>query len=59
MTWSRMKAFLTDTRASAAIEYGLIVALLVIAVISAITAIGGSSGMHFDEVQNGFNEAET
>ena len=39
----RIGTFLGDARGATAIEYGLIVALLVIAIISGVSALGGAT----------------
>lgn len=39
-----LKAILADTRGATAVEYGLIVSLIVIAIIGAVKGVGGSNG---------------
>jgi pilus assembly protein Flp/PilA len=36
--------FFSDTRAATAIEYGLIVALIAVAIMGAVSALGGGTG---------------
>ena len=40
----RLIKLMADTRGATAIEYGLIVALIVIAIVVAISSLGGSNG---------------
>ena len=40
----RFITFLRNARAATSIEYGLIVALIVIAIVAAIATLGGSNG---------------
>jgi pilus assembly protein Flp/PilA len=47
-----IKKFVRDTKAATAIEYGLIAALIAVAGISAMSAVGGG-------VQNTFNKVST
>ena len=44
------KKFARDTKAATAIEYGLIAALIAVAAISALTAVGGSVSQTFTDV---------
>ena len=45
-----IKKFVRDTKAATAIEYGLIAALIAVAGISAMTAVGKSVGTTFNKV---------
>ncbi len=45
-----IKKFVRDTKAATAIEYGLIAALIAVAGITAMTAVGESVGNTFNEV---------
>lgn len=47
------KRFLTNTDGATAIEYGLIAALIGVAIIGAVTAVGGSLEGTFNEVSGG------
>jgi len=44
------KKFARDSKAATAIEYGLIAALIAVAAISALTAVGGSVSQTFTDV---------
>jgi pilus assembly protein Flp/PilA len=46
----RLIALLKDSRGATAIEYGLIVSLITIAVIAAISAVGGNMGRMYNNV---------
>ena len=48
-----IKKFVRDTKAASAIEYGLIAALIAVAGISAMTAVGKSVSTTFQTVNNG------
>ncbi|HTN16012.1 MAG TPA: Flp family type IVb pilin [Sphingomonadaceae bacterium] len=39
-----LKAILADTQGATAVEYGLIVSLIVIAIVGALQGVGGSNG---------------
>lgn len=43
-----LKAYFTDTDGAAAIEYALLVALLALALVGALTAVGNSTGNTFN-----------
>ena len=45
-----IKKFVRDTKAATAIEYGLIAALIAVAGITAMTAVGGGVKNTFNEV---------
>jgi len=45
-----LKKFLTDTSGATAIEYGLIAALIAVALIGGATALGGSVNDKFSDV---------
>lgn len=49
--------FTGDTRAATAVEYGLLLGLLVIALVGALTAVGTSTSDQFNEVADGFPDA--
>ncbi|SBV33968.1 Flp/Fap pilin component [uncultured Sphingopyxis sp.] len=50
-----IKKFVRDTKAATAIEYGLIAALIAVAGITAMGAVGGAVGNTFNEVATGLN----
>ena len=45
-----MKKFFNNESGATAIEYGLIAALIAVAIISAVTALGGNSAEAFNEI---------
>ena len=47
------KKFIRENKAATAIEYGLIAALIAVAGIAAMTAVGGSVKNTFNKVDNG------
>jgi pilus assembly protein Flp/PilA len=47
-----IKKFVRDTKAATAIEYGLIAALIAVAGISAMSAVGGSVSSTFNKVND-------
>lgn len=47
---STIKGFLKDEEGVTAIEYGLIAALIAVAIIAAVTALGGNLGTLFQTV---------
>lgn len=47
-----IKKFVRDTKAATAIEYGLIAALIAVAGIAAMTAVGEGVGNTFNQVSN-------
>lgn len=48
----RFMSFLKDEEGATAIEYGLIAALVAVAIIAGITALGGSLNAIFDGISN-------
>ena len=54
-----MAKFYTDISGATAIEYGLIAALVSVAAIGALTAMGGSLKKMFNEVSSQLNSATT
>ncbi|MGN6689730.1 MAG: Flp family type IVb pilin [Sphingopyxis sp.] len=48
-----IKKFIRENKAATAIEYGLIAALIAVAGIAAMTAVGGSVKNTFNKVDNG------
>lgn len=52
-----IKNFRRDEEAATAIEYGLIAALIAIALIASLTAVGGSLSSIFDTVSTKIDEA--
>lgn len=48
----KLKLMLRDTRAATAIEYGLIAALIAVAGITAMTAVGTGINKTFNNVKN-------
>ena len=51
------KNLLRDEQGATAIEYGLIAALIAVAAITAMTALGGELSETFTEVESDLNEA--
>lgn len=49
---TKLKKFLKDNKAATAIEYGLIAALIAVAGIAAMTAVGKGVGNTFNNVKN-------
>ncbi len=54
-----MKRFLKDESGATAIEYGLIAALISVALIAGATALGGSIGDTFTTLSDELNSAAT
>ena len=54
-----IKAFLNDESGATAIEYGLIAGLVAVAIIAALTALGGSLDTLFSEVASTVSGATT
>jgi pilus assembly protein Flp/PilA len=52
-----LKRFLKNEDGATAIEYGLIAALIGVAIIGAVSAVGGSLQDTFDSVTAGLNSA--
>ena len=52
-----IKKFVRDTKAATAIEYGLIAALIAVAGITAMGAVGNSVSNTFNKVNNNLNTA--
>ena len=52
-----MRDFLSDESGATAIEYGLIAALIAVAVIAAIQAVGGQLATTFSEIDSGLQGA--
>jgi pilus assembly protein Flp/PilA len=52
-----IKKFVRDTKAATAIEYGLIAALIAVAGITAMGAVGNSVTSTFEKVDNGLSDA--
>ena len=50
-------SFIRDENGVTAIEYGLIAALIAVAIIVALTSLGGSLGSNFDEVSSALDAA--
>lgn len=50
--------FLKDKSGATAIEYGLIAALIAVAVIGGVTAVGGSANATFTKVSTELNTAK-
>lgn len=44
--------FLHQTRGATAVEYGLLAALIVLAIVTAVGAVGGPSQGHFEAAAN-------
>lgn len=52
-----LKRFLQDERGATAIEYGLIAALISVAVIGILSQLGGSLEATFQSINNGLSSA--
>ena len=52
-----IKKFVRDTKAATAIEYGLIAALIAVAGITAMSAVGESVSSTFDKVNANLSDA--
>jgi pilus assembly protein Flp/PilA len=48
----RIKNFFKDESGASAVEYGLLVSLIAVAIIAAVTALGGALTAKFTEVAN-------
>jgi len=59
MTIKTLTRFFKDDSGATAIEYGLIAALVSVAAIAALTAMGGSLNSMFTAVSNALNSAIT
>ena len=53
-----IKKFIRDNKAATAIEYGLIAALIAVAGIAAMTAVGKSVSTTFDKVDKGLQSTK-
>lgn len=53
----QIKAFLMDEEGASAVEYGLIVGLIAVALILVFTALGGGLGNLFDKATGELNAA--
>ena len=51
------KRLLRDNRGATAVEYGLIVALIVIAIIGALQGVGGANGLGWGNINTRVTEA--
>jgi pilus assembly protein Flp/PilA len=52
-----IKRIARDNRGATAIEYGLILAMVFLAMVGAVTALGGENGSMYDEVSSTAVEA--
>ena len=52
-----MRKFLNDERGATAIEYGLIVCLIFLAIVTAVTAFGASATDKYNMIANRVNSA--
>jgi pilus assembly protein Flp/PilA len=52
-----MTRFAKDESGATAIEYGLIVALIAVVIITAVTALGGKLNAAFEGINDGLDEA--
>lgn len=52
-----LKLIKTDDKGATAIEYGLIAALIAVAIITAVTSVGTNLGGTFNNVSAGLNKA--
>jgi len=50
MLKTRLKAYFTDTSGAAAVEYGLLLGLLTLAILGALQALGNSTSEGFQEI---------
>lgn len=50
MSKASLKSYFTDTDGAAAVEYGLLLALLTLAVLGALTALGNSTEATFQSI---------
>jgi pilus assembly protein Flp/PilA len=57
--WDRLRALLVEESGPTAIEYGLIAALVAVAIIAALILLGGALGNIFGYVGNTVNNAGT
>jgi pilus assembly protein Flp/PilA len=57
MEFKMIKAFISDESGATAIEYGLIAGLVAVAIIAALTALGGSLDTLFSNVASTVNTA--
>ncbi|MFT5584189.1 MAG: pilus assembly protein Flp/PilA [Cognaticolwellia sp.] len=57
MEFKMIKAFINDESGATAIEYGLIAGLVAVAIIAALTALGGSLDTLFSNVASTVNTA--
>jgi pilus assembly protein Flp/PilA len=54
-----LRSFLRDEQGATAIEYGLIAALISVAIIAAVTTLGGSLRTLFEDLAGALTEANT
>jgi Flp pilus assembly pilin Flp len=54
MIRSWTQRLLKDDRAASSVEYGLLAGLMVVLLIGAMTAMGGKTATHFNNVQESF-----
>lgn len=54
---TKFKSFLKDESGATAIEYGLLVALIAVAIIGAVTAVGGGLSGMFNAVDTSLTNA--
>lgn len=54
-----VKSFINDESGATAIEYGLIAALIAVAIITALTTLGGALEDKFNEVSTALDNATT
>lgn len=50
-----VKKLKSDESGASAVEYGLIMGLMTILLITALTTVGSKTSDHFNEVENGFS----
>ena len=53
----RMKNFFKDESGASAVEYGLLVSLIAVAIIAAVTALGGALQTKFNAAADGITNA--
>jgi pilus assembly protein Flp/PilA len=52
-----IRKFIKNDKGATAIEYGLIAALIAVAMITAVTSVGGKVGKTFNTISNGMGTA--
>lgn len=55
--FTKVKTFVMDEEGASAVEYGLLVALIAVAIITALTALGGALSSKFSNVADTISAA--